>query len=286
LGPAEAEQLAEMMSTPPQVTLRANTLRISRDDLVARLTSGGIAAEAGKISPFSIRLTGPVSIPGLPEFREGLFTVQDESSQLAAIFAGAVPGETILDACAAPGGKATHLAQLMGNRGTIVACDASGRKLSLVNETAERLGVGIISTRIIDGASRLPFPDESFDRVLLDAPCSGIGVFRRKPEGKWWKSLQTIDELAQVQKGILRNVSRVVRKGGTILYATCSTSRREDEEVIDDFISSNPDFVVEDLRSLFPPFSDLCTTDGYFRSWPHRHGMDGFFAARMKRREG
>jgi 16S rRNA (cytosine967-C5)-methyltransferase len=225
-----------------------------------------------------------VALASLASFRDGLFTVQDESSQLAALFLAPLAGERLLDLCAAPGGKASYLAQLMKNRGSITACDAIPRKLDLINETATRLGIGIIGTRLLDAVKEaLPFAAGEFDRVLVDAPCSGLGVLRRNPEGKWWKSPANIAELAQLQRTLLGNAAGTVKKGGTLLYATCSTSREENEEVVNEFLSLHPDFVLEDLRVLFPNLAELFTAEGFFRSWPHRHGVDGFFAARLKR---
>ena len=284
LGTEEAEALAQAMLATPPFTVRVNTLKTGREDLKARLASEGIAAEAGRFSPFALRLSGSVQLAAVASFREGLFTVQDESSQLAAIFLAPRPGERLLDICAAPGGKTTHLAQLMENRGTILACDAAPRKLELIEETAARLGVTIITTLPLNAARSLqPLRDGKFDRILVDAPCSGLGVLRRNPEGKWWKTRQNIAELVLVQKAILGNAAGRLAEGGTLLYATCSTTREENEAVVDDFLSRRTDFVLEDLRELFPDYEELLTERGCFRSWPQRHGMDGFFAARLRR---
>ena len=284
LGKDEAELLASAMSAPPPFTLRVNTRKASRDELLARLSEEGVSATAGRYSPHAVQVSGPIHLAALPSFRAGLFTVQDESSQLAGLILAPSPGERLLDLCAAPGGKATHLAQLMENRGSILACDTSAKKLGLVAETAERLGVTILSTRVLDGTrGPLPFADGEFDRVLIDAPCSGLGVLRRNPEGKWWKSPQTIAELVPVQQSILANAAAVVKRGGTLLYATCSTTREENEAVVDEFLSRHADFMVENVRELFPFLAEFCTERGFFRSWPHRHGMDGFFAARLRR---
>lgn len=291
VGPEEADSLARAMSGSPPLTLRANTLRITRDALIARLAAEGASAGATVFSPDGLNITTRTPLAGLPGFREGFFTIQDESSQLAAIFLAPLPGERVLDLCAAPGGKTTHLAQLMENRGAILACDTARRKLALIEENAARLGITIITTFHLD-ATR-PVPDESgrdpltadqFDRVLVDAPCSGLGVLRRNPEGKWWKTPADIAELASRQKAILLNAAGFLKDGGTLLYATCSTAPEENEEVIADFLSKRPDFVLEDLRGLFPVYADLFTNEGFFRSWPHRHGMDGFFAARLRKR--
>ena len=284
LGWEEAEALARAMVEPAPLTIRVNTLRISRDELQTRLATEGMTSTPSRFSPDGLRIDSPVSIGKLASFREGLCTVQDESSQLAAIFLAPEPGDRILDLCAAPGGKTTHLAQLMGNRGAILACDIGVRKLRLIEEVAVRLGITIITTSPIDATKPLAtLSGERFDRILVDAPCSGLGVIRRNPEGKWWKSPADITTLARTQRTILHNAAEILLPGGTLLYGVCSTDREETEAVIEDFLSENSGFVVEDLRELFPQHSELFTDWGCFRSWPHRHGMDGFFAARLKR---
>jgi len=290
LGFDEAEALARAMSEPPPLTLRTNTLRISRDELQARLASAGITAVPARFSPDGLNVTTRIPLAGLPEFQEGLCTIQDESSQMADIFLAPRPGERVLDVCAAPGGKTTHLAQLMENRGAILASDSAPRKLALIEESVRRLGITIITTVTLDATIPLTevpsqmMEGKRFDRVLVDAPCSGLGVLRRNPDGKWWKTPADIMELAGRQKAILGNSADLLKDGGTLLYATCSTTREENEEVITDFLSKRPEFVLEDLRRHFPGLADLFTETGCFRSWPHRHGMDGFFAAKLRKK--
>ncbi|KAF0221299.1 MAG: hypothetical protein FD174_437 [Geobacteraceae bacterium] len=284
LGMAEAELLAGVMGDAPPLTIRVNTLRISRDELLSRLAAEGIAAEPTGYSIHGLRILTPVHVAKLSAFQEGLFTVQDESSQLASLFLAPAPGERVLDLCAAPGGKATHLAQLMENKGSILACDMGERKLRLISESAARLGVSIVETILLDAAKPLALPGNAlFDKILVDAPCSGLGVIRRNPEGKWWKSPVDVAELSRKQKAILKHAAEPLTPGGTILFATCSTTREENEEVIDDFLSMRNDFVLENLGETFSAHAGLFSERGCFRSWPHRHGMDGFFAARLRK---
>lgn len=285
LGPAEAELLAAAMAEPAPLTVRVNTLRISRDALAARWSAAGIDAEPTHFAPCGLRLRSRLAVPQLPGFQEGLFTVQDESSQLAALFLAPRPGERVLDACAAPGGKATYLAQLMENHGEVFACDSAGQKLRLIEETADRLGITIIHTAQADAASSpLPAADAPFDRILIDAPCSGLGVLRRNPDGKWWKSAADAGQLAATQRAILNHLAPRLAPAGVLLYSTCSTTQEENEAVIADFLSQHGDFMLENLHELFPDFTELFTAAGCFRSWPHRDGMDGFFAARLRKR--
>jgi 16S rRNA (cytosine967-C5)-methyltransferase len=284
LGPAEAEELASIMAEQPPLTARVNTLKLTRDDVAERLAAGGITATPCRYSSLSLKLAAPGTVEQLPGFREGLFTIQDESSQLAALLLDPQPGERVLDLCAAPGGKATAIAQLMEDRGVVTACDLSDAKLCRVTETAARLGISIISTVRCDAADPPAGFREGYDRVLVDAPCSGLGVIRRNPEGKWRKGPEDLARLALSQKKILKAAATCVAPGGLLLYATCSTSEVENEAVIDDFLARNSDFVLERGQALFPAWDGLFTERGMFRSWPHRHGgMDGFFAARLRK---
>jgi 16S rRNA (cytosine967-C5)-methyltransferase len=289
LGIDEAESMAITMSKAPPLTLRTNTLKISREALIARLAAEGTSTVATRFSPDGLNIITHTPLAALSTFQEGLCTIQDESSQLATRFLAPLPGERVLDVCAAPGGKTTHLAQVMENRGSILASDTISRKLPLIEENASRLGISIIKVISLDVSKTISesglrsFESGLFDRILVDAPCSGLGVLRRKPEGKWWKTPADIKELACLQKAILQNVAPLLKDGGILLYATCSTTIEENEAVLADFLSKRPDFMLEDLRVLFPVYAELFTKTGCFRSWPHRHGMDGFFAARLRK---
>ena len=284
IGPVEAEALAAAMAEQPPLTARVNTLKLTRDDLAARFAAEGIVATPCRYSSLALKINAPGTVEQLPGFREGLFTIQDESSQLAALFLDPQPGEQVLDLCAAPGGKATAIAQLMENRGTVTACDITDAKLRRVEETAVRLGISIISTMGSDAADPPAGFHEGYDRVLVDAPCSGLGVIRRNPEGKWRKGPDDLARLAVTQKNILKAAAGCVAPGGLLLYATCSTSEMENEAIVDEFLARRTDFVLEQGQALFPAWGELFTERGMFRSWPHRHdGMDGFFAARLRK---
>jgi len=284
IGEAETELLAEASSRQPPLTLRANTLATTREELLEKFAANGITAAPCRFSPFGFTVEGRHHIPGLPGFREGLFAVQDEASQMAGILLDPQPGERVLDTCAAPGGKATHLAQLMDNRGELLAMDVSGSKLPLIQEAAQRLGITMIRTRMADLLQSGAFPADAFDRVLLDAPCSGLGVIRRNPEAKWRLTPEDVTRLAATQKVMLKNAIRMLRPGGVLLYSTCSTTLEENEAVVGDFLSRHPHCVLENLNEQFPAYRELFTEEGMFRAWPHRHGMDGFFAARIRKK--
>ncbi len=283
LGIAEAASLAEASSQPPPLTLRVNTLRTGRQDLLDEFEHHGITAAPCRFSADGIAVTGRHLITTLPGFATGLFVVQDEASQLAGTLLGAEPGERIWDACSAPGGKTCHLAQQMDDRGELIATDISRSKLTLVQDSARRLGITTVTTAVADLHQPDTFPEGTFDRILLDAPCSGLGVIRRNPEAKWRLFSGDVTRLAAVQKILLKNATAKLNRGGTLLYSTCSTSEAENELVVEDFLLHNPAFVLEDLRELFPTLGELIAFYGMFRAWPHRHGMDGFFAARIKK---
>lgn len=283
LGVSEAAQLGEASSERPPLTLRVNTLRATREALLQEFEKQGIEATPCRFSPDGIAVYSHHIISSLPGFETGLFAVQDEASQLAGWLLGARQGERVWDACSAPGGKTCHIAQLMNDRGELIATDISRSKLTLLQDNLRRLGIASVSTSATDLHQQDSFPDGNFDRILLDAPCSGLGVIRRNPETKWRLFSGDITRLAAVQKILLANVATKLKPGGTLLYSTCSTSEAENELVVEDFISHNPDFMLENLNELFPVWRDVFAFYGMFRVWPHRHGMDGFFAARIRR---
>ena len=283
LGVEEAACLAEECCTPPGLTLRVNSLSTSREALLELLEQNGITAAPGRWSPLAVCLAGRHRIVELPGFQEGLFTVQDEASQVAGLMLGAQPGESVWDACAAPGGKATLIAQQMNNSGELLASDISPAKLRMIQEAVARLGIGCVTSAVINLHKAETLPEGLFDRVLLDAPCSGLGVIRRNPEAKWRLTPADLSRLAAAQRGMLRQTASRLKPGGTLLYSTCSTSREENEEVLADFLSEQRDFVLENLHDSFPAWDGLITPEGMMRAWPHRHGMDGFFAARLRR---
>jgi 16S rRNA (cytosine967-C5)-methyltransferase len=283
LGFPETESLAEASSRQPPLTLRANTLRTTRDGLLLLFGESGVTAMPCAHSPHGILVEGRHQIPSLPGYREGLFAVQDEASQMASLLLDPQPGERVLDCCAAPGGKATHLAQLMANRGELVATDISRAKLPLIRDAAQRLGIDCLTVASADLHRPETLPAGGFDRILLDAPCSGLGVIRRNPEAKWRLTPEDILRLAAAQKNMCAGAANMLKRGGVLVYSTCSTSLEENELVVEDFLSRHPDYVLEDLNGLFPDNRELFTTEGMFRAWPHRHGMDGFFAARMRK---
>lgn len=285
LGVDEAIKLCQANNEPPPLTIRVNSTAISREGLLLRLSESGYPATFTSFSPAGLILKGAGDVTAIPGFADGLFTVQDEASQLVAYILDPQPGEKVLDACAAPGGKATHIAELMADCGEVFAMDIRDEGIRRIDANAKRLGLRSVNTLKADASKPLKFKDGEFDKILLDAPCSGTGVIRRHPEGKWQKRENDIPSLARRQKEMINNVSRYLRPGGVLVYSVCSVTKEEAEDVVNNFLEGNPEF---NLESALPMIGDACKSlvcnRGFIRLYSHRHGMDGFFAARIRKR--
>jgi len=267
---------------PP--TLRANTLKISRDRLIEALKEKGLEPFPTTYSKEGIVLKDPPPVSELPSLKEGLYVIQDEASQLVSAILDPKPGEKILDACAAPGSKTTHMAQRMGNEGEIVALDLTTGKLRLIEEACLRLNVKNVKVMKGDAYRPLPIPEnQRFDRILADVPCSGFGTLRRNPDLKWRKGEEDIRRLSLIQASILSNLSQYLKKGGTLVYSTCTIFREENEDVVEAFLKSHPEFVLDDLLKTLPTISHRFVQNGYFKTFPQGNGMDGFFVARLRK---
>ncbi len=283
----EARAFGEMLATAPPLTLRVNSLKTNRDDYLAALETAGHQAVSTSFVPEGVTIVQRGEAP-LPGDAEGWYQVQDEASILMAHLLDVQPGQQVLDACAAPGGKTTHLAALTENRAEILALDKYQRRAELIDEGAARLGCTAIATKTWDLIETPNFIEpQRFDRILLDAPCSGLGVLRRNPEGRWNKSPANLRDLAELQRQILETVAPLVKGGGKLLYSVCTFSHIETDALIDSFLADHPEFVLENLGEVMPSgWADLFTAKGTLRSYPHRHGgMDAFFAARLRRLE-
>jgi 16S rRNA (cytosine967-C5)-methyltransferase len=285
LGMEETIALCMANNRTPPLSLRTNSLRTSREELLAEVKREVPRAVPSPFSPEGILIDPPVPLSRLPRFHEGWFQVQDEASQLVGHIMDPRPGERILDACAAPGGKTTHLAQLMNNGGSIYAVDISPGRLSLLRENCRRLGVNIVTVMKRDLTKPAALASEgAFDRILLDAPCSGLGTLWRNPDIKWKRRQGDIATFSGIQRAMLDHLASGLKKGGILVYGTCTLTAEENEGVVEDFIGDNRAFEREDLGLILPQtMKSLVGADGFFRSFTHRHGMDGFFAARLKR---
>ncbi len=287
-GPVETEKLLQFNNTIPPLTLRINSLRITIEDFRKVLNDRGIPHQKTSHSPVGVVLEKPEDLSGIRDLG-GLFYIQDEAAQMISLLLDPSPGERILDACAAPGGKATHLAELTRDRAEIVAVDISPERLGILRDNMARLAIRSVRPLAID--IRELGPEHSFDRILLDAPCSSLGVIRRNPDVRYRYSRKKLIETAETELDLLQAVSTHLRPGGRILYAVCSHEPEEGEGVIERFLNKNPDFYIIDMAELFQRESrnfltPFRTEKGFFLSLPHRHGMDGFFGALMERKTG
>ncbi|MBM4439980.1 MAG: 16S rRNA (cytosine(967)-C(5))-methyltransferase RsmB [Candidatus Rokubacteria bacterium] len=279
-GDDDAAALMRAMNERPPLTIRANTLRVTREALAERLArEDGLTVTAAAYAPEALIVEHGGAPGAWRAFDEGGFAVQDEASMLIARLLAPEPGDTLVDACAAPGTKATHLAQLMGDRGRVIALDPQPARLARVPEAAARLGVSIVETR--DGTVEAIAPEfrDAADGVLVDAPCTNLGVLRRNPEVKWRRVPQDVAASAARQRAILDAAAGMVKAGGRLVYATCSLEPEENEAVVADFLAAHGAFAL-DPPGAFPLPLD---PDGVLRCRPDRHGTDGFTAVRLRR---
>lgn len=279
LGLPEASRLMAALNERPAVTVRANLLRCSREALAERLAreEGATTAVSG-LTPEGLRIESPHPASRFRSFREGWFTLQDEASILIGRLLGPRPGETVADVCAAPGTKATHLAALMENRGRIVAIDPHPGRLRLVGQAAARLGADIVEAHAGTVEALAPSFAGRFDRVLVDAPCSNLGVLRRSPDVKWRRTETELPRLAERQRSILAAAARMCRPGGTLVYATCSLEPEENQEVVLPFLRAHPGWRLDPPEAFPIPLEP----PGVLSCLPHRHGTDGFTAFRLR----
>jgi len=289
-GLEETEALCQANNEPALTWIRTNTLKISREALMDRLIREGITVELGIRVQESLKIQNFGALDQLETFGEGLFTVQDESSQLVAHVVAPTPGQRVLDACSAPGGKTTHLAQLMQNEGEILAFDVHEHKLELIDRLAQRLGITIIRPLLGDARDLVGVKPRSQQRVLVDAPCSGLGVLRRRADLRWLKTEQDLLDLPRLQLAILERAAACVDIGGDLVYSTCTIEPEENFELVKTFRSAHPEFEPVNLSEILPftledPRDLQQARKGMLQLLPHRHGTDGFFLTKFRRRE-
>lgn len=277
-GLEETEQLCRWMNRPPHLDLRINSQITTLEQVEAALTSAGLTCQRIAGIPEGLRLPlGVGAIRELPGFAEGWWWVQDASAQLVGQLLDAQPGETVIDACAAPGGKTMHLAAQVGEVGLVWACDRSPNRLQKLQENLTRLHRTNVRIQTGDSRSFNQFVG-SADRVLLDAPCSGLGTLHRHADARWRQSPDSVEQLAQLQQELLDNTATWVKPGGTLLYSTCTLHPRENQTVIQTFLDQHPEWQQVPLRSPFSP-----SPQPYLTILPHHQDMDGFFIARLEK---
>ncbi len=276
------EELCRKNNESPKLNIRINTLKTSKDDLKERLKGYGFMVEDSHYAKDSLIIENPIKITELSEFKSGHFFIQDESSTLVGQIMDPIPGSTVIDLCSAPGGKATHLAQMMNNKGRILSQDIYEHKIKLVEENAKRLGINIIETSISDGTKR----DESLvnlaDYLLIDAPCSGLGLIRRKPEIKRNRKEEDIAELVDIQYSILNNAKDYLKVGGILVYSTCTIEKEENINMINKFLDKNKNFKLVNIEDKISNHQNISTLkQGYIQLFPHIHNTDGFYIAKI-----
>ena len=278
-GVEETAALCRANNQVPPVTVRVNTLTTTRERTKEKLSQHGFEVEETSSSPDGLIISNPpIPVRATDCYISGMIQFQDEASQLIAYLVSPKPGENILDICAGMGGKTTHLAAVMENRGRILALDINEKKIDALCKNASRLNAVVVDTQVGDAREKpgKAFA-ESFDRILIDAPCTGLGTLRRNPEIKWRIRPEDAEKCSILQKAILENAAACLKKGGYLIYSTCTITKEENEAVIMDFTNRHPDFICNRPPDAID--SSLVDDRGYFRSYPHCHGTDGFFGA-------
>ncbi len=281
LPEAEVAELCEWFNQSPTVDLRINLRRHSLDEAAAIFAAAGIEVARVAQVPSALRLQGHNgAISQLPGYADGWWAVQDSSAQLVAYLLDPQPGERVIDACGAPGGKSLHIAELMGDEGTVLSCDRTASRTKKIQQNIDRLGLKSVRPLMCDSRNQPTFAEQA-DRVLLDVPCSGLGTLNRHADARWRQTPESVAELVTLQRELLAHVSTWVKPGGTMVYATCTLHPAENEEQIQWFLSEHKNWKIE------PPPSDFglpATEPGWIKVWPHRQQMDGFFMVKLTRR--
>ena len=280
-GEEEARHLALANNQPPPLAFRVNTRRAAVDEIIAALQSTGLRLRPSSIARGAFVVEAGQAAALAQAAESGEIYIQDEASQMVSLLLDPQSGERILDLCAAPGSKSSHLAALAGASGWVMACDIHPHRLATLAATCKRLGIESIAPVALDATRELPLLDSAplFDRVLIDAPCSGTGTLRRNPEIKWRLAASDLERLAGVQLSLLRQATVALKQGGRLVYSTCSIEREENEAVIHSFLESGAPFRI--LAPTAP--TTLLTGEGFARTFPHRDGADGFFAAVLEK---
>ncbi|WP_028777011.1 16S rRNA (cytosine(967)-C(5))-methyltransferase RsmB [Shimazuella kribbensis] len=283
-GKDTADLIMDACNQPPKVSIRVNALQTDRETFIAHWQGEGLHAEASAISQDGVIVSGIGNAANHAGYRQGDFTIQDESSMLVSSLLDPSPGMHILDACAAPGGKTTHLAEKMNNQGSILALDIHKHKIKLIESNAKRLGISIIQTKALD--VRKLEDTKLYDAVLLDAPCSGLGVIPRKPDIKWRKSESEIEQLVLIQQQLLESVASKVKSGGILMYSTCTWTLEENHKQIARFLDHHPEYFPDPAFMASLPESvreKAIITDGTVQILPHHFHSDGFFIAKLRK---
>jgi 16S rRNA (cytosine967-C5)-methyltransferase len=282
-GEEETIRMCESNNRPPHTSIRVNRRETSPEQLIDQLAEQGIEAAPSSIAPDGIVIQGGGNMALTAWYQDGVISVQDESSMLVARMVDPQPGMIVLDCCAAPGGKTTHMAELMNDQGTIIAYDIHEHKKQLIDAQAMRLHLKCVEARVGDARELShEHAKHSFDRILLDAPCSGLGVIRRKPDLKWAKQESDINAIRTIQSTILDQIHHLLKPGGSLIYSTCTTEYEENQAVIRHFLDEHPDFSLDKTVSQqFPELASRLVGEGMVQILPQHYESDGFFITRL-----
>lgn len=275
------EMLCNANNKKPKLNIRVNTLKISRDELIDKFKNKGLKVYKTKYADDGIIVENPVRITDTEEFSKGYFQIQDESSMLVGQILNPKEGSLVLDVCSAPGGKTTHIAQKMNNKGRIIARDIHKHKLELVEQNAKRLGIDIIKTEVFDALVLDKNLVGKIDYCVVDVPCTGFGLIRRKPEIKYNRTLEDIKEINEIQYNILKNSSRYLKTNGILVYSTCTIEKDENIRLINRFLSENPMYRLAPIEEIKCDDIKFSSKNGYIELFPNIHGTDGFFIAKL-----
>lgn len=284
LGIKLTEELLNANNDVPCLSIRVNTLRITRDELMDSLKKSGMGIKEGRYMEEALQIDNVSSISKIEDFKKGYFQVQDESSMMVSRILDPRPGELVIDVCSAPGGKTAHMAQLMENKGMIVARDIHEHKIMLVEDTMKRMGINIVKTEVFDAVDFDEKYLEKADRVLVDAPCTGLGIIRRKPDIKWRRNVSDEKEITSLQLRILNTASKYVKPGGVLVYSTCTINPDENEGIVSKFIGLNKEFRMVDITPyLHKSLKKPDASKGRMQLYPNIDKTDGFFIAKMEK---
>lgn len=288
LGEDFASDLMEASNQIPDLVVRVNTLKTDRKTLMAELEREGVSCSPTRFSPVGIHineLNGPVT--DLAAFQKGLFQVQGEAAQICTHLLRASEGELVLEVCAGVGGKASHLGEQVGPRGTVIALDKKRGSLLRLIGTCNRLGIQRVYPMVADAAVSMEgLFSRRFPKILVDSPCSGLGIISKHPDIKWTRTEEDVDELSELQAKILANSAELLAPGGVLLYVTCTISRQENEDIVENFLQTYPRIELRNLKETAPEWAtELVDEEGFFRSFPNLHGIEGFFAAMFINKE-
>jgi 16S rRNA (cytosine967-C5)-methyltransferase len=285
-GEEETMQLAGVLNTPAPLDLRVNALKATREDVIGQLAEAPIAAEPTPYAPLGLRVWKKPALQNLPLFKDGAIEVQDEGSQVLAQIVGARRGEMVVDFCAGAGGKTLALGATMRNTGRLYAFDVSEKRLGKLKPRLARSGLSNVHPVLIahERDAKIKRLAGKIDRVLVDAPCSGLGTLRRNPDVKWRQQPQAVAEMQEKQKAILDGAARLLRAGGRMVYATCSLLDEENDAVVEHFLATHPAFELVPMNTVLAEQKIPLEMGQYLKMLPHKHQTDGFFAAVLERK--